>query len=258
MDLIWQAAIISIGINLVMFLPAFIYKTDKLTDLSYAITFIVVATFGFIKSDGNLAENLLLLMITMWAARLGSFLFMRIRHMKKDKRFDQMRDNFLRFGSFWLLQGVSVFVVLIPTTLVFSGQENNLNVFSIVGIVVWATGLLIEAVADNQKFEFSRVKTNKDKWIDRGLWKYSRHPNYFGEISVWVGVFIYCATFLSGKDILIGLIGPIYIAGLILFVSGVPKLEKSADERWGKLAEYKKYKSTTNILIPLPKIGINH
>ncbi len=247
------AAIISLGINILMFIPAFIYKTDKLTDLSYSITFIVVILSGFINGSKSLAGLLVSLAVVVWALRLGGFLFIRIRRMKRDKRFDEMRSSFFRFGSFWLLQGVSVFVVLIPAVLLAAADSKDFELVSLIGLALWATGLLIEAVADFQKDRFSQMIANKNKWIETGLWKYSRHPNYFGEILVWVGVYVFCIFYLSASDRLLALVSPLYIAGLLLFVSGVPKLEKSADKKWGKNEAYRKYKAKTSVLVPMPK-----
>jgi len=122
----------------------------------------------------------------------------------------------------------------------------------IVGVVLWLIGLVVEAVADWQKFQFIQNKKNKDKWIQSGIWKYSRHPNYFGEIMVWFGVYVFVVSGLTGSEQLFAMASPLFITFLLLFVSGVPLLEKSADAKWGKEPAYKKYKKSTSILLPLP------
>ncbi len=121
-----------------------------------------------------------------------------------------------------------------------------------VSLFEWTVGLIIETIADVQKIQFKNNPANKGKWIESGIWRYSRHPNYFGEIVVWIGVYIVAATSLPFVQAAIGLISPLFIIVLLLFVSGIPILEKSADKRWGNDPAYKKYKKRTSLLIPLP------
>lgn len=233
-----------------MFIPAFIWKTDKLTDISYAVTFVIVALYGFLFGGITTASVVLFSMITLWAVRLGSYLLVRIHKIGKDNRFDEMREHFWRFFRFWLLQGVSVWVVLLPSMLFFHNSIQTIPPYAYIGLLLWLTGLTIEAVADMQKFRFINDPQNKGKWIDSGLWKYSRHPNYFGEILLWAGVYIFTLFGLGVVESWIGAIGPLYIASLILFVSGIPLLEKGAEERWGDQDAYQAYKKKTSILIP--------
>ncbi len=155
--------LISIGINIIMFLPAYFFKTDKLTDISYAITFVVVALYGLFISGFSVANLILFLMIFFWAARLGSYLLIRIKKLKKDKRFDGMRENFWKFLRFWLLQGFTVWVVLLPTSIFFNNQIKNISFYSFIGLFIWLIGLLIETFADLQKYKFINNPINKDK-----------------------------------------------------------------------------------------------
>lgn len=256
MNEILLVLIFSIGINLIMFVPAYLFQTDKLTDLSYAITFVVIALFAYLRTEATLATTLLLLMVCVWALRLGGYLFIRIRKMKRDKRFDEMRHNFAKFLRFWLLQGVSVAVIMVATVLAMDSDTKMLGLVSILGLVIWLKGLAIEALADLQKFRFNNQLGNKGKWINTGIWRYSRHPNYYGEILVWAGVYIFCVPYLSGGQLLIALLSPAYIIGLLLFVSGIPLLEKSAEERWGSNKAYQQYKKNTPVLIPKPKLAL--
>lgn len=250
--LLWALAV-SLGINIVMFIPAFIFKTDKLTDISYAVTFAVVALAAFNRSEQALGHTLLLLAVLLWALRLGSFLLIRINKMGKDSRFDEMRDKFWSFSKFWLLQGVSVFVVLIASILYWDVGNPNVTVLSWVGLAVFLVGLLIEATADVQKFRFKfSGKKKKHEWIDEGVWSMSRHPNYLGEMMVWTGLYLFVVPSLSGSNVYAALISPLYIIALLLFVSGVPLLEKYADKKWGKDAAFNKYKKEVPVLIPTP------
>ena len=243
------AAIIAIGLNLLLFIPAFIFKTDKLTDLSYALSFFIVGLVLFGMSAQLPAQLILLLMIFLWSLRLGTYLFIRIRKIKRDKRFDGMRESFPRFLRFWLLQGISVFLILIPSAYFFSAEGVTFTTLSVAGLVVWALGLLVEAVADYQKYTFINNEAHKGKWIDSGLWKYSQHPNYFGEITLWLGVYLFTLPALSGASVFIAFISPLYIATIILFVSGIPLLDKGALKLWGDNPAYLEYRKRTSKLI---------
>ncbi|MCA9375097.1 DUF1295 domain-containing protein [Candidatus Dojkabacteria bacterium] len=249
MDLL-IALIISLGINILMFIPAYIWKTDKLTDISYTVTFVLLAFISLVISGVTLPSVILLGAIFLWASRLGGYLLIRIRKIGKDSRFDAMRESFWRFGRFWILQGFTVWVVLIPSILFINKAPESLVTLSYVGLIVWAIGLGIETIADFQKYRFINNPENKGKWIASGLWKYSRHPNYFGEILLWFGLYIFVFNAFSLGEALVGLVGPLYIALLIIFVSGIPLLEKGATKRWGDNPEYKRYRQRTSMLIP--------
>jgi steroid 5-alpha reductase family enzyme len=243
---------IAIGINVLMFIPAYFLKTDKLTDISYAVTFVVVAVYGMLVGGYTLPSLLIVLMVFAWAGRLGGYLLIRIKKIKRDKRFDGMRESFWRFSRFWLLQGLTVWVVLLPSLLFFQKSPEVLPAVAYLGIVVWLVGLMIEGIADQQKYAFINDSANKGKWIDTGLWKYSQHPNYFGEITLWIGVYIYAIFGLNLAESLVALLGPLYLIVLLIFVSGIPLLDKAAKKRWGDNDEYQEYRKRTSKLIPLP------
>ena len=249
--LIWIGFAVSFLLNYSLFLAAFRKKTDKLTDLSYAITFITLVFIGLISMRVvSIYTWILAAMIIVWAVRIGTFLFMRIRKTGVDHRFDDKRDSFKRFGAFWTLQAFTVWVVMLGPLLFFDAENDPTLWLAVVGFFVWFVGLAIETASDMQKYEFTQAKENKGKFIHSGLWKRSRHPNYFGEILVWVGVYIYVVSALDGVNQIIALISPVFITVMLLFVSGIPLLEKSADERWGKDKKYQEYKKNTPILIP--------
>jgi steroid 5-alpha reductase family enzyme len=252
----WTYLLIALGVSLVinisLFLVAFRRKTDKLTDASYAISFIALGFYALAMGPLTPYRFMLFAIVAVWAVRLGGFLLFRIWQTGKDGRFDQMRGSFWKFGKFWVSQGLSVWVILIPTLLALRYEHAQLSLQALIGLLVWASGVAIEATADIQKYTFSTNPANKNKWIDQGIWHYSRHPNYFGEICVWAGTYLFAASVLSGAESIVGIVSPLFIAALLLFVSGIPILEKSADARWGKQAAYKAYKKRTSILIPLP------
>lgn len=245
--------IFAVGFNLALFLPAYFFRTDKLTDISYALTFIILAMYGLFAGGVTASKLVVVAMVVIWAIRLGAYLLYRIHKMGRDKRFDERRNNFLSFGSFWLLQGVTVWVVLIATLLFLQNINPVLTWFSFVGILIWLFGLVVESLADWQKFQFISNKANKGKWIASGVWRYSRHPNYFGEILVWVGVYLTVVSAFSPSTGLLGLLSPAYITLLLLFVSGVPLLEKSADKKWGDNPKYQEYKRKTSVLVLWPR-----
>lgn len=252
MNIVLWTFIASIAINIVMFVPAFIFKTDKLTDVSYAVTFIVVAIAGFSASQQTPLHTLVFLLVLLWALRLGTFLFVRINKIKKDARFDKMRDKFIKFLQFWLLQGATVFVVMLSSTLGFSQSETSFDAFTTLGLISFFGGLLIESVADAQKYRFNSGP-NKGTWIDQGVWRMSRHPNYLGEMMVWVGMYFVVFSSFTGYNMLWALISPLYIISLLLFVSGVPLLERAANKKWGSNKKYLDYKSEVPVLLPTPK-----
>lgn len=241
---------LAIGINVAMFVPAFLFKTDRLTDISYALTFMVLAGLAFQNSSITNAHFVLLVAVSVWALRLGSFLLIRIWKTKRDKRFDDKRNSFVKFLAFWLLQGFSVFVILIPSLLVFENQNARIADLSYFGLAIFIIGLLLESTADIEKYRFNSNPRNKGKWIATGVWRYSRHPNYLGEMLVWIGIYIFAVPMLPINAVLLGLISPLYIITLLLFISGIPLLEKSADARWGKDKNYQEYKRKTPVLVP--------
>jgi steroid 5-alpha reductase family enzyme len=245
---------VALGFNIVLFIPAFLYKTDRLTDISYALTFIILAVVGLAQSNREPAHIVLFFAVLVWALRLGGFLLVRIWNMKRDKRFDEMRGNFWLFLRFWVLQGSTVFVVMLASLLFWRQRAIEPSYLSIFGMMIFAVGLSLEAIADGQKYEFNQDPKNKGKWIETGVWSISRHPNYLGEMMVWAGLYIYVFDELATSERIAGLLSPLYIIGLLLFVSGIPILEKSADVRWGKDKNYRAYKQRVPRLLPVIRL----
>jgi steroid 5-alpha reductase family enzyme len=244
MNFLQTMLVAALGFNLVMFIPAFIYKTDKLTDASYSLTFIFLALIGYLHSARTPMHLLVFFAVVMWALRLGGFLLFRVWNVGRDKRFDDMREDFFKFIRFWLLQGLSVFIILCAAFLLWNTNDTKLNILG--GI-----GFILESIADWQKWIFKKNPKNKNKWIEDGVWGISRHPNYLGEMMVWIGVYMMCYPTLIGQHKWWALISPVYIIVLLLFISGIPMLEKSADARWGKDKAYKAYKQRVPVLLPI-------
>ncbi|MCM2325814.1 MAG: DUF1295 domain-containing protein [Candidatus Woesearchaeota archaeon] len=246
MDIFLYSFLLIIGIQILFFILAASFKTDKVTDLSYGLTFVIVAWALFINNP-DFKTMFLLIMMLFWGVRLSSYLFVRILHMGKDKRFDGIREDFFSFARFWLLQAVSIFIILLPSIIVF-GNPSKFSIWSLLGIVVWMKGFTIESIADMQKFIFKQK--NKDRFMKEGLFRYSQFPNYFGEMLVWLGIYLYSVPYLSGFGFL-SVISPIFIAVLLLFVTGIPQLRKGYKEKYGK--EYERYEKQTSLLVPWPK-----
>lgn len=251
MDFLIVSLLIAVGLNALLFLPAFFFKTDKLTDFSYALSFAIVATGGYLLSTQAALHTLIFGLVLAWSLRLGSFLVYRIHVQGRDNRFDEMRSQFFPFLRFWLAQGLSAWVILLAALFVWRSDSPEITTLTYVGIVIFIVGLIIEAVSDLQKFHFSRNNTKKT-WIDTGLWRMSRHPNYFGEISLWIGMYLAALSTLTTTQALWALLSPVFIAGLLIFISGIPILEKSADQKWGKQKSYQDYKKAVPILVPTP------
>lgn len=240
---------ISLLIQAVFFAFAATLKTDKVTDLSYGLTFVIIAAVLLLQGDtGRFPQLVLAGMVIAWGVRLAGYLLFRIIHMGRDVRFDGIRERFWPFFKFWLGQGIAVWVIMLPVTIWFS-EPGPWTPWMSIGGTVWAAGLVIETIADAQKFAAKRRPRGGSRWMDTGLWKYSRHPNYFGELLCWWGVFVFVAGNYTGAA-WAGIIGPVAITYIILFVTGIPTLEASANRKWGANPEYQAHVQRTNRLIP--------
>ncbi len=235
----------------IAFIPAFLKQTEKFYDLTGSITYITVTTLAVLLSSVVDDRSILLLvLVVVWAARLGTFLFQRIFKAGKDDRFDDIKPSFLLFLLTWTLQGLWVtFTFSAALAAITTTVRKPLGAFALIGFLVWAFGFGFEVLADVQKSQFTANPENKGKFIHSGLWSRSRHPNYFGEIMLWVGVAIIALPVLHGWT-WITLISPVFVALLITQVSGVPMLEKKADKKWGGQEDYEAYKEKTPVLIP--------
>ncbi len=235
------------------FIPAFAMKTELFYDLAGSVTYVSVVTIALILSPAVALRDLLLAgVVWVWALRLGSFLFRRIRAKGSDPRFDEIKTSFSRFLLAWTVQGLWVsFTLAAALAAITSGPKAELGTPALAGFLVWSLGFGIEVIADRQKSMFRAAPENEGRFINVGLWSWSRHPNYFGEIVLWIGVAIIASTALHGWQWLT-LISPLFVVFLLTRVSGVPILEARADEKWGGLEDYEAYKASTSKLIPLP------
>jgi len=257
-------AIIASAIQIIAFVPAFIYQTEKYYDLTGMFTYLICVWYSFaagyeasIERKGNKIDARAIIascFVTVWTLRLGTFLFNRILQSKKDGRFDHLKPNFLRYFVVWNIQGLWIFLGCMPTFILNSTQQDaGFQWTDAVGGTLFVLGFIGEVVADEQKKHFNSRPENKGKWIDFGLWRYSRHPNYFFEWLLQFGLFVLCLAEFQNSQ-WVAVLSPVFLFILLAFISGVPLLEKRADEKWGGKPEYEEYKRVTSICIPLPRL----
>ncbi|TMX00012.1 hypothetical protein EJD97_001529 [Solanum chilense] len=239
-------AIVTVVYQLIFFIITALLKFDKVTDFAGGTNFIVLAVLTLIlKGSWNFRQVVLSVFVVIWGLRLGLFLLMRILQWGEDRRFDDKRDNLGKLAIFWLFQAIWVWTVSLPVTVVnASDHQPSVQTVDIIGWIMWSIGISVEITSDQQKLTFKNSPENRGKWCNVGLWKYSRHPNYFGEIFLWWGIFVASTPVLEGAEWLV-VLGPVFLTLLLLFVSGIPLLEESADKKYGNVAEYIIYKDTT-------------
>ncbi len=248
------AASIGFILHWLIFIPSYIYQTEHYFDLIGSISYISIVLFTFLALNNLDIRSILIgLLIMVWAVRLGSFLFVRVKRDGKDNRFTVMKTKFWWFLFTWTIGGLWVFITMAAgLAAMTSAKAVPLGWYALIGIVLWLEGFIFEVVADHQKTRFRSKKENRDKFINEGLWSLSRHPNYYGEITLWLGIAFIAFPVLQGWQLLT-LISPIFVYILLTRISGVNMLERRADKKWGDDPEYQLYKETTSSLIPIAK-----
>lgn len=243
--------VIAFAIQWVAFVPSFWARTEKYYDLTGSFTFVTVVLTALLTTARFDLQSLALAgLVLLWALRLGLYLARRVHKAGEDKRFKAIKHSASRFFLAWTLQGLWVsFTAAAALAALAAAQPGEFGVLGIAGVCVWAFGFAFEAVADWQKSRFAADPANRGRFITTGLWSLSRHPNYFGEIVIWIGIAAIAFPSLKGWSLLT-LVSPLFVALLLFRISGVPLLEKAADERWGGQAAYEEYKRSTPVLIP--------
>lgn len=247
---LYWAAIVAFGINWIAWIPASIWKTEHYYDLTGSASYlaVVAVALGLAPEIGP-SGALIATLVTVWAVRLGTYLFQRVRRAGKDRRFDQLKQTPMRFLVAWSLQGLWVYLTLLAAVLQISAPASPIGVIELVGAAVWALGFGIEVVADRQKAAFRADPANADRFIQEGLWAWSRHPNYLGEILLWIGIFIAGAGRYQGAGWL-AVLSPVFVIVLLTRGSGIPILEDAARQKWGKDPAWQRYVSRTPVLVP--------
>lgn len=250
---LYLCALVAFAVNWLAYIPSALAQTEKYYDFVGSITYLsVTAAAVFLSGPLEIKAIIVALMVTVWCVRLGSFLFVRIQQSGHDPRFDQIKVNPVRFLVAWTLQALwAIFTAAAALAIITAADQGTLDLFFWIGALVWAGGFAIEIIADRQKGAFRQDPSNKGKFIQSGLWAWSQHPNYFGEIMLWTGITIIALPLLSGWGWLV-LLSPIFVTLLLTKVSGIPLLDKSAKERWGDDPAYQEYRRKTPVLVPRP------
>lgn len=245
--------VIAFVIQWVVFVPSWLLHTERLFDLTGGLTYISVVVVAVLASGGDSARGwLLAALVAVWAARLASYLFLRIRKAGADKRFDAIKTSFPRYLNTWTLQGLWVTITASAAlAAITTDARAPLGTLTAIGLLLWVAGFALEITADAQKSRFRADPVNAGRFIRTGVWAWTRHPNYFGEILLWIGVAVVALPVLRGWQ-WVTLLSPVFVFLLLTRVSGVPLLEKSADEKWGGQPDYEEYKATTPVLVPRP------
>ena len=245
------------GIGFIMhwlaFIPSYYFQTEHYFDLTGSLSYISAVTVAVLMHPLlDLRGLLIAILIAIWAIRLGRFLFLRVKKAGHDRRFTELKTRFWRYLFTWTLGGAWVFITMAAALAsITSMTQRPLGIWVGIGLLFWIVGFSIEVIADRQKTEFRRDASNAEQFITTGLWKYSRHPNYFGEIVLWLGIAMIAFPTLVGWQYA-ALVSPIFVTFLLIKVSGVKLLEESGRKRWGSDPTYQKYIANTSVLLPMP------
>jgi steroid 5-alpha reductase family enzyme len=246
-------AVTAFAIQWLAFVPAYLLRTEKFFDLTGSFTYITLVGLAVTAAGAWDARSLVLAALVLaWAVRLGSFLFARVLQSGGDARFDAMKRHLPSFLLTWTLQGLWVLLTASAAlAAITSSDPASLDWTLFAGIAIWSVGFAIEVAADAQKQRFRRDPANHGRFISSGLWAWSRHPNYFGEIVLWVGVALVAAPSLAGWQ-WVTMLSPVFVAVLLTRVSGIPLLERRGKQRWGSDPAYQAYLAATPVLVPRP------
>jgi steroid 5-alpha reductase family enzyme len=249
-ELFVQAALIVFVYFLVFFLVAQVIKNNSIVDMGWGAGFVLLALIILISQGAYVERNLLMtLLVTIWGGRLTYYIVKRNWGKPEDFRYAKWRQEWGRwlvpraFLQVFMLQGLLMLVIGYPIVLVNANPQPELNFFDYAGLLVWIIGFIFESVGDKQMAEFKKDPANKGHVIKSGLWKYSRHPNYFGEATMWWGIFLLALSLPSGLS---AVISPLVITLLLLFVSGVPMLERKYKDN----PEFQAYAKVTSKFFP--------
>ncbi len=246
----------SFVVHWVIFIPSYIAKTEKFYDITGTVAYIILLfiasklTSATFDDNLHIRSNIAIVLVLVWALRLGIFLFIRVIKVGEDRRFREAKKSFSKYLLWWSMSALWVFLTTANALTLIINNTNIFNdVFFYFGITIWCVGFLFEVVADEQKRRFRANERNKDRFIRTGLWSISRHPNYFGEILIWVGMGVIAFPTLQGWQY-VTLISPIFIYFLLTRISGVNLLEDRAEKKWGGNDDYEEYKKEVPVLFP--------
>ena len=224
--------IIAVLLQVIFFIPSFLLKTEKYYDLVGSLTYITTVSLAYFSVENKtMIDSVIYFYVMVWALRLGIYLFRRVRNDGKDVRFEKAKRHFFWFLQYWMGQALWVSLTACAAIIaILSAEEDTLPVLAMVGMALWLTGFTIESLSDYQKRVFRKENNPSEAFIHTGLWARSRHPNYFGEITLWTGIAVIALNTLNGIEY-ITLISPVFVYILLTRMSGVNLLERIADER---------------------------
>ena len=247
---------LSFIIHWLVFIPSYFYKTEKFYDITGTVAYLSILLttaylINLVNDEGILLRSIIsIIFVMIWAIRLGIFLFKRVIKVGEDKRFEHAKKSFSKFLMFFNISALWVFLTIVNVqTMIINNSDSVTDLFFIIGVTIAIIGFIIEVVADMQKRKFRTNISNKGQFISSGLWSISRHPNYFGEMMIWVGISFVSIPILIGWQF-ITLISPIFVIFLLTKVSGINLLEASANDKWGADKNYQDYRDKTSVLIP--------
>jgi len=245
--------IVAFVIQWVVFVPSWLRRTEQFFDLTGSATYLTLVALALLLNEERDARSILIAaLVAIWALRLGTFLFRRVRAAGFDRRFDSLKESLPRFLMTWSLQGLWVYLTLAAGLAAMTAETRiGIDLFAVIGAALWLVGFAIEVTADAQKSAFRSDPANADRFISSGLWAWSRHPNYFGEILLWIGITIIALPVLSGWQ-WATLVSPVFVTVLLTQISGIPMLEARARRSWGDEPAFQDYVARTPVLIPRP------
>ena len=243
--------LIAVLLQVIFFIPSYLLKTEKYYDLVGSLTYITTTSLAYFSVENKtMIDSIIYFYVMVWALRLGIYLFRRVRNDGKDVRFEKAKRHFFWFLQYWMGQALWVSLTACAAIIaILSPEEDTLPVLAMVGMALWLSGFAIESISDYQKRVFRKENNPSEAFIHTGLWSRSRHPNYFGEITLWTGIAVIALNTLTGIEY-ITLISPVFVYILLTRMSGVNLLERIAEERYGHLEEYQRYKRNTPVLVP--------
>lgn len=251
-EVYFSGLIVILVMMFILWVFSVILKNVSIVDYFWGPGFILAATYYYLNSDGNIVrKNTIFILTIIWGLRLAVYLLWRNRGKGEDFRYRQFRESYGEHRYWWIsffqtfmLQGILMWLISAPLLgAMYYGKNIGFGFFDIAGIIFWLTGLFFEAVGDLQMARFKAADKNKGTVMNKGLWRYTRHPNYFGDTSVWWGYGLICLAAASYLPVL----GSLLMTALIIKVSGVALLEKSMVER---KPDYKEYIEKTSAFIP--------
>ncbi|MFC2166335.1 DUF1295 domain-containing protein [Acidobacteriota bacterium] len=233
-----------------IFVIAQIKKDNSIVDIAWGIGFILVAFLTFFLEPGFMARHILsVALIFLWGTRLAAHIAVRKRGKGEDFRYGKWRREwgkwfFVRsFFQIYMLQGFLLLIIAYPVILINHSKKTGIEFLDIIGLIIWLNGFFFEAVGDYQLSKFKRQAENKGKIITQGLWRFTRHPNYFGETTMWWGIFLIALSVRNGWT---AIVSPMMITFLLLKVSGITMLEK----KYIGNKEFEEYAKKTNAFFP--------